>query len=119
MINRLKSLLILFLFALTFDAPANSLESYNTSGFPQTLREAGECFFGNHDAVVESLEDNVSINHYRIKRINLNLVPPNMRSSKTDVENIKSANMLVNTNIGLKSLVSRLKGKCSSFPSWD
>ena len=100
---------------------ANTADSEvtNHSGFPTTLREAGECFFGNYKGLVASLQDNILVNHYRIKIIKRNNSLNEQKPTVTNRLSARSATVLTNTNFALATQLTQLKGKCSSFPNWD
>ncbi len=101
---------------------ANTADSEitNHSGFPGTLREAGECFFGNYRALVASLQENILVNQHRIRIIRRHQDAVGEHKQILPWQNsARSANVLTNTNVALASQLTQLKGKCSSFPRWD
>ena len=115
-------ILLLSLVPMSASLRANTVDSEisNHSGFPTTVREAGECFFGNYRALVASLQENILVNQYRIKIIR------RYQDSVSDTKQIlplqnsaRSANVLTKTNVALASQLTQLKGKCSLFPKWD
>ena len=122
MIKKVFLILVLSLVPMSASLRANTADSEisNHSGFPTTLREAGECFFGNYRALVASLQENILVNQYRIKIIRRHQDSASDNKQMLPWKNIaRSANVLTNTNVALASQLTQLKGKCSSFPRWD
>ncbi len=112
-------LLSLFPASASLRAITSHSEISNHSGFPKTMREAGECFFGNYQALVANLQDNILVNQYRIRIIKLNPNPSESKIGPTYASYNRSASVLENTNVALASQLLLLKGKCDSFPNWD
>lgn len=119
--NNLLLIIFLSFVPITASLCANTADSEvsNHSGFPTTLREAGECFFGNYKSLVATLQDNILVNHYRIKIIKQNNSLNEQKPTLANHVSARNANVLTNTNVALASQLTSLKGKCSSFPNWD
>lgn len=114
-------IVFLSLIPMSVSLRANTADSeiVNHSGFPRSLREAGECFFGNYRALVTNLQENILVNHYRIRILKRLQGADDQRPTLRDQNLARSATVLTNTNVALASQLTQLKGKCSLFPRWD
>ncbi|OFZ29053.1 MAG: hypothetical protein A2622_13250 [Bdellovibrionales bacterium RIFCSPHIGHO2_01_FULL_40_29] len=112
--------LFFILFFYSAVTPSQLAPLVNRTGFPQTFREANECFFGNYHSLLEALENNIISNLHRIRIIErAHASEAENSTSNKSLRMTKHSNVLTGTNAGLIRQVDSLKGKCRYFPKWN
>lgn len=88
--------------------------------FPKNVDEAGECLFGNYQALLNSFQSNLEQNQKRIKIAKMVNSKKNQCSNEViNEENKKIINHLTRVNEDLQIRIDNLKDKCSFFPTVD
>lgn len=99
------------------------LNSTGDAGFPQNIRQAGECFFGNYQALVDSFKANISNNKFRLELLKKNHDGQSRLKNQTYLMNDKNiqkeTNILNDSNRALNKQITEMEGKCLYFPKWD
>lgn len=92
--------------------------------FPKNIDEAVECLHGNHDAVVNMLQNNINANQNTINELNKNNSSsensdqcPDPKAKNKNANAQKTINQLLNTNARFIKQLNQLKEKCSFFPT--